>query len=153
MDAATACLAPRIKTMLPRWEATTIACHCVGRRFTPFANSLTVIANVPPAHIQIMSEALPVHWRCWSAVLWQCCSSLLAPCRLRPSACSTFGSLCLNVQSMDETQSALPKTNAEHPSISLHPPEPHIFMAHRSFAEVAHASSCYRSEPPAVMRT
>lgn len=58
MDAATACLAPRIKTMLPRWEATTVACHCVGRGFRPFANSLTVIANVPPAHTQIMSAGV-----------------------------------------------------------------------------------------------
>jgi hypothetical protein len=39
METAAACLAPRIKPMLPWREATTIACHCFDLRFTPSANN------------------------------------------------------------------------------------------------------------------
>jgi hypothetical protein len=53
METATACLAHRIKPMLPRREATTIACHCCRFPLAPSANNHTVTANVLPVDPQM----------------------------------------------------------------------------------------------------
>jgi hypothetical protein len=101
METATACLAHRIEPMLPRREATTIACHCCGFPLSSSANNHAVTANVGPADPRIT-----VCVAC--SAFGGSCLPVQALCRPTPSLCIASSSsavvICFFVQSRTATR-------------------------------------------------